>query len=202
MSLINLPYKKTCAKLTATMNISPVDMESRKKLDMRTGDTVVVYQKIKEGDKTRIQQFQGLVIARKHGKEDGATFTVRRTTDGYGVEKIFPLYSPNIDKIEIIKRSKVSRSKLYNIRRQAIKQISKRMKMFFVDIKSDDLEKSADSISEDDSEENSIKKENTDEKVVDNKSTTEEQVSTDQSSTEPVTESSKENSESEKEKTE
>lgn len=120
------------------MKISPVNMEARKKLDLQAGDTVRVYQKIEEKGKVRLQPFEGLVLARKHGTEDGATFTVRRTSDGYGVEKIFPLYSPVIDKIEILKRSKTRRSKLYNIRRQALKQISKRMKMMFVDIKSEE----------------------------------------------------------------
>jgi large subunit ribosomal protein L19 len=122
------------------MKISPVNMEARKSLDLRVGDTVNVHQKIQEKDKTRIQQFQGLVLARKGGTEAGATFTVRRVTDGYGVEKIFPLYSPVIDKIEIVKRSKTRRAKLYNIRRQALKKISKRMKMMMVDIQSDESE--------------------------------------------------------------
>ena len=71
-------------------------------------------------------------MARKHGTEQGATFTVRRVSGGYGVEKIFPLYSPMIDKIEVIKRSKIGQSKLYHIRKTALKQISKRMKMMFV----------------------------------------------------------------------
>jgi len=114
--------------------ISPVNIESRKNLDLRAGDTVRVSQKIEEKGKTRIQIFEGLVIARKHGTEAGATFTVRRSTGGYGVEKIYPLYSPMIEKIEIVKRSNVRRSKLYYIRRKALKQISKRMKMLFVNI--------------------------------------------------------------------
>ncbi|MBP9763331.1 MAG: 50S ribosomal protein L19 [Candidatus Pacebacteria bacterium] len=114
--------------------ISPVNIEARRTLDLRAGDTVRVSQKIEEKGKTRIQIFEGLVLARKHGTEAGATFTVRRSTGGYGVEKIFPLYSPMIDKIEITKRSKVRRSKLYYIRRKALKQISKRMKMLFVNI--------------------------------------------------------------------
>lgn len=113
-------------------------MESRKNLDMRTGDTVRVYQKIEEKGKTRLQQFEGLVLSRNHGAEAGATFTVRRVSSGHGVEKIFPLYSPMIDKIEVVKRSKTSRSKLYNIRRQAIKQISKRMKMMAVDFSTEE----------------------------------------------------------------
>ena len=83
--------------------ISPVNVEERKKADIRPGDTVRVMQKIKEGDKTRLQAFEGIVIARKHGSESGATFTVRKVASGVGVEKIFPLYSPMIDKVEVVK---------------------------------------------------------------------------------------------------
>ena len=72
--------------------ISPVNIESRKSLDLRPGDTVRVHQKIEEKGKTRIQVFEGLVLYRKHGTEAGATFTVRRSTGGYGVEKTYPLY--------------------------------------------------------------------------------------------------------------
>lgn len=108
---------------------STVNIEERQALDMKSGDTVKVYQKIQEKGKTRIQMFEGMVLARKHGKEAGATFTVRRVAGGYGVEKIFPLYSPLIDKIEVTKRAKVRRAKLYYVRRKAAKEISKRMKM-------------------------------------------------------------------------
>jgi len=108
--------------------ISPVNVEERQKLDLRSGDTVRVWQKIVEKDKTRLQAFEGLVLARKHGKEAGATFTVRRVASGVGVEKIFPLYSPVIDKIEVIKRSKVRRAKLYHIREKAAKEISRQMR--------------------------------------------------------------------------
>ncbi len=72
--------------------ISPVDVAARKTLDLRSGDTVRVHQKIEEKGKTRIQAFEGLVLARKHGTEAGGTFTVRRVSSGVGVEKIFPLY--------------------------------------------------------------------------------------------------------------
>jgi large subunit ribosomal protein L19 len=89
---------------------------------------VRVWQKIVEKDKTRLQAFEGLVLARKHGKEAGATFTVRRVSSGVGVEKIFPLYSPVIDKIEVIKRSKVRRAKLYHIREKAAREISRQMR--------------------------------------------------------------------------
>ena len=95
---------------------------------MQAGDTVRVWQKIVEKDKTRLQAFEGLVIARKHGREAGATFTVRRVSSGIGVEKIFPLYSPVIDKIEVVKRSKVRRAKLYHIRESAAKEISRQMR--------------------------------------------------------------------------
>jgi len=117
------------------MEFTPVNTEARKNLGMRSGDTVRVMQKIEEKGKTRLQPFEGIIISIKHGAEPGATFTVRRITGGYGVEKIFPLYTPMIDSIEIIKRSKVRRSKLYYIRDTAIKQIKKRMKMMFVSIK-------------------------------------------------------------------
>lgn len=108
--------------------VSPVNIDQRKNLDIKSGDTVRVHQKIEEKGKTRIQVFEGIVIARKHGKEAGGTFTVRRTSQGVGVEKIFPLYSPLIDKIEITKRSKVRRSKLYHIREKAAKEIRRQMR--------------------------------------------------------------------------
>jgi large subunit ribosomal protein L19 len=110
-------------------NTSPVDIEARKAWDIKAGDTVKVYQKIQEKGKTRLQMFEGMVLARKHGTEAGATITVRRVAGGYGVEKIFPLYSPLIDKVEVTKRAKVRRAKLYYVRRKAAKEISKRMKM-------------------------------------------------------------------------
>lgn len=108
--------------------ISPVNTEERAKLDLRAGDTVKVWQKIQEKGKTRLQAFEGLVLARKHGTEAGATFTVRRIASGVGVEKVFPLYSPIIDKIEVLKRSKVRRAKLYHIREKAAKEISRQMR--------------------------------------------------------------------------
>lgn len=103
-------------------------MEARKKLGIRSGDTVKVSQKIQEKGKTRLQMFEGLVLAVKHGTEAGATFTVRRTASGVGVEKVFPLYSPMIDKITITKRSQVRRSKLYHIREKAAKEIRRQMR--------------------------------------------------------------------------
>lgn len=84
--------------------------------DIRVGDTVRVSQEIKEGDKEKNQVFEGLVIAIKHGREISSTVTVRRIISGIGVEKIFPLYSPTIEEIKILKRGKVKRAKLYYIR--------------------------------------------------------------------------------------
>lgn len=108
--------------------ISPVKIDERKVLNMRPGDTVRIHQKIKDGEKSRIQVFEGLVIARKHGTEAGATFTVRKISAGIGVERIFPLYSPNIEKIEVVRRSKTRRAKLYYVRDKAAKELRKRQK--------------------------------------------------------------------------
>jgi large subunit ribosomal protein L19 len=110
------------------IDISPVDMESRKTMDLRAGDTVRVWQKIEEKGKYRLQAFEGLVLARKHGTEAGGTFTVRRVASGVGVEKVFPLYSPMIDKIETIKRSRVRRAKLYYIREKVAREARKMLR--------------------------------------------------------------------------
>lgn len=110
------------------INISPVNMAGRKDLGIRPGDTVRVHQKIEEKGKTRIQIFEGVVLARKHGDEPGATFTVRKVSSGIGIEKIYPLYSPLIDKIEIVKRSKVRRAKLYFIREKVAREIKRQMR--------------------------------------------------------------------------
>jgi large subunit ribosomal protein L19 len=83
---------------------------------IKSGDTVKVYQKYKEGDKEKIQVFEGVVLARKHGKGISSTITVRKTISGIGVERIFPVHSPNIDKIEVVKQGKVRRAKLYYLR--------------------------------------------------------------------------------------
>ncbi len=107
---------------------SPVDIEARKGLDFRAGDIVKVTQKVKEGDKTRLQVFEGMVLARKHGYEPGATFTMRKVLDGVGVERIFPLYSPDIDKIEIKSKGRFRRAKLYYVREIAAREVRKKMK--------------------------------------------------------------------------
>ena len=83
--------------------------------DMNPGDTVRVFIKIVEGDKERLQAFEGVVIAKKHSSVR-ETFTVRRVSFGVGVEKTFPLHSPRIDHIEVLKKGKVRRAKLYYLR--------------------------------------------------------------------------------------
>lgn len=109
-------------------------MEERKKLDVRSGDTVRVTQKIIEKDKktgkpkTRLQDFEGLCLAVKHGFEAGGTVTLRKVASGVGVERIFPIFSPMIEKIEVTKRSKVRRAKLYHIREKAAKDVRRQMR--------------------------------------------------------------------------
>ena len=123
------------------IKFSPVDIEERKKLDFRAGDTISVWSKVLEEKKDkkghvikddvkkyRLQAFEGIVLARKHGVEAGASFTVRKIASGVGVERIFPLYSPMIDKIEITKRAHARRSKLYYIRTKAIKDVRNKMR--------------------------------------------------------------------------
>ena len=121
--------------------ITPVNSEGRASLGIRAGDTVRVTQNIielKKGrgtdkkEKTiknaRKQVFEGLVISTKHGTEAGGMFTVRATLSGVGVEKTFPLYSPVIDSVEIVKRSKVRRAKLYFIREKAAKAVRRQLR--------------------------------------------------------------------------
>ena len=96
--------------------------------DIKAGWTVKVHQKIQEGGKSRIQVFEGLVIKRSHNKEAGATITVRKVSNGIGVERVFPIYSPLIDKIEVSKKAKVRRSKLYYLRDKSAKQTRRKIK--------------------------------------------------------------------------
>lgn len=86
------------------------------------GDTLSIHVKVVEGDKERIQQFQGIVI-RKRGSGLDSTFTIRKISEGVGVERIFPIHSPRIAKIELIKKGDVRRSKLYFLRELAAKKV-------------------------------------------------------------------------------
>jgi len=129
------------SNITNKIKLSPVDMEARRALSFRAGDTVRVWSKIaeekistkanKKSEKTfkfRLQSFEGVVLARKHGGEIGATFTVRKIASGVGVERIFPLHSPMIDKIEVTKKARARRSKLYYIRTKAVKDVRRKMR--------------------------------------------------------------------------
>lgn len=118
----------------SSIKFSPVDIEARKKMQFKAGDTISVWSKIQdEKGKFRLQAFEGTVLARKHGREIGATFTVRKIASGVGVERIFPLYSPMIDKIEVTKKSRARRSKLYYIRHKAVKDVRSKMRSVTMD---------------------------------------------------------------------
>ena len=109
--------------------ITPVNASGRRDIRINPGDTIRVHQKITEKDKVRIQIFEGVVIACKHGTEAGATFTVRRVgSDAVAVEKIFPLYSPIIDKVEVVRRAKTRRARLYFLRDKTPKQIRDKLR--------------------------------------------------------------------------
>jgi len=115
--------------MKTTIKLTPVDVEARKGLEFASGDVVRVWNKIKEADgKTRLQAFEGMVLARKHGTEIGATFTVRRVASGVGVERVFPLFSVMIDKIEVVRHSKTRRSKLYYVRDKALRDVRRKLK--------------------------------------------------------------------------
>jgi large subunit ribosomal protein L19 len=104
-------------------------MISKETLDkIKSGATVRVWEKVKEGEKDRVSRFEGMVLARKHGSEIGATFTVRGVVAGIGVEKVFPINSPRIDKVDIINSpKKVSRSKLYYVRDLSKRETRKKL---------------------------------------------------------------------------
>lgn len=106
------------------MNI--IQDQLKKVPEIKSGQTVKVYQRVKEGNKERVQPFEGLVIAVKHGRGLDGSFTVRKISSGIGVERIYPLHSPTIDKIEVLKKADVRRAKLYYMRERSGK--SARMK--------------------------------------------------------------------------
>jgi len=116
---------------------------SKKKIpDIKPGNTVKIHQKIKEGEKERIQIFEGLVIAIGSGHGANKKITVRKVVEGIGVEKIFPLYSPNVEKIEVKKQSKVRRAKVYYMRDRMGK--AARLKGTFVN--EEEIEKSVEEL--------------------------------------------------------
>lgn len=107
-------------KIQEEMKMDALEMISESSMkqevpEFSIGDTVRVHVRIKEGDKSRIQVFEGTVIAKKHGGIS-ETFTVRRVAHGCGIERVFPLHSPVVDKVEVVRRGKVRRAKLYYLR--------------------------------------------------------------------------------------
>jgi large subunit ribosomal protein L19 len=92
-------------------------------IDFRAGDIVKVHRKIKEGEKERIQIFEGMIIAKKGGQSSSPMLTVRKVSNGVGIEIIVPIFSPTIEKIELVKRAKVRKSKLYYVRDKAAKAL-------------------------------------------------------------------------------
>lgn len=100
--------------------------------DLQAGDVIKVYRKIKEGAKERIQAFQGTIIAIKGGQSSSPTLTIRKVSFGVGVELVLPLFSPQIEKIEFVKRTKARRAKLYFVRDKSVKVLSKKLKEVFI----------------------------------------------------------------------
>ena len=115
---------ETVAKTTVKQNVPTI----------HPGDVIRVHQKIKEAGKERIQVFEGVVLAKKHGRGINATITVRKVTQGVGVERIFPLHSPLIDKIEVVRRSKVRRAKLYYLREAKGRKARLKAKAFNLEV--------------------------------------------------------------------
>ena len=98
--------------------------------ELKSGMKVIVWQKIKEADKERLQAFEGVIIAIKHGRGKSGTFTVRKISSGIGIERVFPLHAPTIEKIEVLSQAKVRRAKLYYLR----DRIGKKAKMKQVEL--------------------------------------------------------------------
>ena len=127
--------------MKSSILISPIDMQKRADLGLRSGDVVRVWQNIvelktqKQANKKEVttknvrkQAFEGVILSVKHGHEAGSMFTVRKVSSGVGVEKIFPLYSPMIDDIEVLRSTRTRRAKLYFIRRKAAHDVKRAMR--------------------------------------------------------------------------
>ena len=116
--------------MNTSINLTTVNAAERKALTFKSGDVLKVGTKVKESDgKFRVQMFEGLCLARKHGTEAGATFTVRKLSGDIAVERIFPLYSPAIDSIKTVRSNKTRKSKIYFVRTKAAKETRKKLKL-------------------------------------------------------------------------
>lgn len=158
---------ETVANMTAKKNVP----------DVQPGDVVRVHQRITEGEKSRIQVFEGVVLARKHGAGINATITVRKVTKNVGVERIFPIHSPVIDKIEVVRRSKVRRAKLYYLRDAKGRKARLKAKAFNLDTKEGEPEQEVEmkEESEEPQEEAPAKEETTEESAKEPVDTTKEE---------------------------
>lgn len=103
-------------------------MTDLERIAVKVGQTIRVHQRIIEGAKERLQVFEGIIIAHKHGVGQNATFTIRKESDGIAVERIFPIHSPIIAKLELVRESEVRRSKLYHLRKPRPRQLREKMK--------------------------------------------------------------------------
>jgi large subunit ribosomal protein L19 len=112
-----------------TISLTTIDAAERKAMTFKSGDVLKVGTKVKESDgKFRVQFYEGLCLARKHGTEAGATFTVRKLSGDIAVERIFPLYSPAIESIKVVRSNDSRKSKLYFVRTKAAKETRKKLR--------------------------------------------------------------------------
>lgn len=124
--------------MKTTIALSTVNIAERKALNFRSGDVLKIVTKVKESDgKFRLQAYEGLCLARKHGTEAGATFTVRKMSGDIAVERIFPLYSPAIESIKVVRSNETRKSKLYFVRTKAAKETRKKLRTMKVTRNSD-----------------------------------------------------------------
>lgn len=127
--MYHMPARFPMDKLTLfnQKNASPNKFEG-----IRVGWTIKVWQKLKEGEKVKSQIFDGIVVARKHGDSPSGTITIRKVFGGIGVEKVYPVCLPSVEKVAVVKKSHVNRAKLYYLRRKSAKEIRKKTRQEFV----------------------------------------------------------------------
>ncbi len=136
--------------------------------ELQTGDVVKVYRKIVEGGKERVQMFQGMIIATRGGQSSSQTITVRKVSNGVGVELVLPVHSPMIDKIELVKKAKTRRSKLYYIREKTAKSLKLKYKDIaeFAAVEKEEIKEDVVEKKEEEKVSEPVSKKETEEKVV------------------------------------